>query len=568
MTANPHHLYLLCDSHPQQHASHVTLAIHKLLSRMTASKDHTDLELHLVTYGISSDSVTQLSMVLAALVHDVGHSGITNAQLVAEEAPVALKYKEQSVAEQNSISVAWALLMHSRYKALRTHLYKTNVERKRFRQVLINAVMATDIADRDLIVARARRWKRAFPDEDEEGDLAAGGRQGAAYTRDERNRRATVVIETLMQVADVAHTMQHWNIYRRWNENLFQEMYAAYMHGRAAFDPTVIWFKGELAFLDHFVVPLARKVEESGVFGPSGDQYVKYALSNRNDWEQKGHEELKGMIEDARLIEPDVTVDLSRMDSDMESFAPSRAPGRGGTHLVPTTAATDEPSVYSGGSSTELGLGESSYLALTSQSFEPNESSNFALASQAFETTDVDSDMDSTTPVPEQRRLPLVPSLLAPSSPPKSPTKSGRTSSQRTDSSPSSQSPTKPNRSPSPSAASLSSPPSGVVDGSAQPRRPPSPALPSPPPGPPSELAAKAPKPRTRQNGAAAAPPPATTATTTTTVSSAGSSSATTAEASNRGTGLTAVGVATLAPEVAVGDGVDDQTFETHRVSL
>jgi len=42
----------------------------------------------------------------------------------------------------------------------------------------------------------------------------------------------------LIQASDVSHTMQHWHSYRKWNERLFQEMYAAFKAGRAEKDPS------------------------------------------------------------------------------------------------------------------------------------------------------------------------------------------------------------------------------------------------------------------------------------------------------------------------------------------
>jgi hypothetical protein len=39
------------------------------------------------------------------------------------------------------------------------------------------------------------------------------------------NRKATIVVEHLIQTSDVAHTMQHWHVFVKWNERLFQEMY-------------------------------------------------------------------------------------------------------------------------------------------------------------------------------------------------------------------------------------------------------------------------------------------------------------------------------------------------------
>jgi hypothetical protein len=45
----------------------------KLIQRMTNVNKYTDLELHLLTFGISSDPLTQFAMVLAALIHDGTH---------------------------------------------------------------------------------------------------------------------------------------------------------------------------------------------------------------------------------------------------------------------------------------------------------------------------------------------------------------------------------------------------------------------------------------------------------------------------------------------------------------
>lgn len=53
--------------------------------------------------GITSDPLTQLAVVFSALIHDVDHTGVPNAQLVKEGAEIASIYKNKSVAEQNSI---------------------------------------------------------------------------------------------------------------------------------------------------------------------------------------------------------------------------------------------------------------------------------------------------------------------------------------------------------------------------------------------------------------------------------------------------------------------------------
>merc|ERR1712232_465027 len=114
------------------------------------------------------------------------------------------------------------------------------------------------------------------------------------------NRKATIVIEHIIQASDVAHTMQHWHIYVKWNERLYAEMYKAYVEGRADTDPTDNWYKGEIGFFDYYVIPLAEKLSECGVFGVSSDEYLNYATMNRTEWEKKGRDVVAGYVKKYR----------------------------------------------------------------------------------------------------------------------------------------------------------------------------------------------------------------------------------------------------------------------------
>ena len=208
--ANPFHSF--------EHASHVTMSVVKLLSRIVAPDINYDDEdaasrLHEYTFGITSDPMTQFAVVLSALIHDLDHPGVSNGQLVKESDRMARKYDNKSVAEQNSVDMAWRLLMDEDFKHLRGAIYHTETEFKRFRKLVVNTVLATDIMDKDLGAARKERWEKAFSEDVKEDDSTA------------INRKATIVLEHLIQASDVAHTMQHWHIYRKWNSRLFAEMY-------------------------------------------------------------------------------------------------------------------------------------------------------------------------------------------------------------------------------------------------------------------------------------------------------------------------------------------------------
>jgi 3'5'-cyclic nucleotide phosphodiesterase len=254
------------------------MGVVKLLSRIVAPDieeiGNKTLEDH--TYGINADPLTRFAVVFSALIHDVDHPGVSNMQLVKEGTRLSALYHNQSVAEQNSVDIAWHLLMDSKYENLRYTIYTTEAEFRRFRSLIVNAVMATDIMDKDLKKLRNDRWEVAF-------DV-----QKDQVSREAANRKATIVIEHLIQASDVAHTMQHWHVYRKWNERLFQEMYKAYETGRLESDPSATWYEGEMGFFDFYIIPLAKKLKDCGVFGVSSDEYLSYAIQNRKEWEQRG----------------------------------------------------------------------------------------------------------------------------------------------------------------------------------------------------------------------------------------------------------------------------------------
>jgi len=311
--------------HNLEHASHVTMSASKLMNRIVTpegidfyqndeDEDEDDDEeedealkeyalklaenVHYSTFGISSDPLAQFAIIFSALVHDVDHTGLSNAQLVQKKTDIAIKYDGVSVAEQNSVALAWNLLMEPSFSDLRQTMFTTPRECSRFRRLVVNTVMATDIIDKELKSLRNNRWKKAFheignlqdhDDSSEESDTIL-------------NRKATIVIEHIIQASDVAHTMQHWQVFTRWNEKLFMERYRAFLNGMEAEDPSLKWYESEMGFFDFYIIPLAYKLKECGVFGVSCDEYLGFALENRLEWEVKGVQIVKDMLNRAKSI--------------------------------------------------------------------------------------------------------------------------------------------------------------------------------------------------------------------------------------------------------------------------
>jgi hypothetical protein len=151
------------------------------------------------------------------LIHDVDHRGVPNVVLAKEDENLATLYKGKAIAEQNSVDLGWNVLMSSEFDELRACIYTTPLELRRFRQLVVNTVMATDIFDQDLARLRLERWQVAFEDAQAENPKCL----------EDVNRKATIVVEHLIQASDVAHTMQYWQVFMKWNTRLLEEMYNA-----------------------------------------------------------------------------------------------------------------------------------------------------------------------------------------------------------------------------------------------------------------------------------------------------------------------------------------------------
>jgi class 3 adenylate cyclase len=300
--ANPFHNF--------EHASHVTASARKLLTRIVKAGDRKLLTTRIVktgdrledsgvnlsdlaghSYGITSDPITQFAVVFSAVIHDAGHPGVPNAVLLQENTRNAQIYKK-SIAEQYSVDLVWSLLMKPEYGDLRACIYSTDEELRRFRQLVVNIVMATDIVDKDLQALRKARWETAFAtttvDSTPELDV---------------NRKATIVLEHIIQASDVSHTMQHWHVYVKWNEKFFIEQYSMYKAGRVETDPSIGWYQGEIGFFDFYIIPLAKKLQSCGCFGVSSHEYLNYAMANREEWAREGESIVQEYLARFELLE-------------------------------------------------------------------------------------------------------------------------------------------------------------------------------------------------------------------------------------------------------------------------
>eukprot|EP00934_Nitzschia_sp_Nitz4_P008570 Nitzschia sp. Nitz4//scaffold144_size56818//16930//18867//NITZ4_006531-RA/size56818-processed-gene-0.65-mRNA-1//1//CDS//3329536498//8560//frame0 len=122
--------------------------------------------------------------------------------------------------------------------------------------------------------------------------------------------RESVVMETIMKAADVAHNLQSWEQMAKWSNRLFLELKRAYVQGRGD-DPQGGWFSNQIGFLEAYLLPLARKLDDTGVFGDDdkGAIFATLVEENKERWMREGVSLTANIIREGHLQFPEADSD-------------------------------------------------------------------------------------------------------------------------------------------------------------------------------------------------------------------------------------------------------------------
>ena len=115
--------------------------------------------------------------------------------------------------------------------------------------------------------------------------------------------KATVVMETLITAADVAHNLQGWEHMAKWSTRLYMELRKAFAEQRGS-DPHMRWFENQIGFLESYLLPLARRLEDTGVFGDNGTLFPQIVEDNRDRWLTEGYDVSQATIEEGNQKYP------------------------------------------------------------------------------------------------------------------------------------------------------------------------------------------------------------------------------------------------------------------------
>ncbi|XP_078271099.1 cGMP-inhibited 3',5'-cyclic phosphodiesterase 3B isoform X1 [Rhinoraja longicauda] len=198
-----------------------------------------------------------MALYVAAAMHDYDHPGRTNAFLVATNAPQAVLYNDRSVLENHHSAAAWNLFMsHSEFNFLAN---LDHVEFKRFRFLVIEAILATDLKKHFDFLAEFNSKQ-----------INEVNNPGIDWTNE--NDRL-LVCQVCIKLADINGPAKRRELHLQWTEGIVNEFYEQGDEEASLglpISPFMDRSSPQLArlqesFITHIVGPLCNSYEAAGL---------------------------------------------------------------------------------------------------------------------------------------------------------------------------------------------------------------------------------------------------------------------------------------------------------------
>ncbi|KAJ8002609.1 hypothetical protein DPEC_G00160670 [Dallia pectoralis] len=248
------------------------------------------------TSGVSEDGYGCLSGLIPALelmalyvasaMHDYDHPGRTNAFLVATSAPQAVLYNDRSVLENHHAASAWNLFMSRPEYNFLVNL--DHVEFKRFRFLVIEAILATDLKKHFDFLAEFN------------AKVSDDVTRGIDWTNE--NDRL-LVCQMCIKLADINGPLKHKDLHLQWTKGIVDEFYeqgddessqglpiSPFMDRSA---PQLA--KLQESFITHIVGPLCNSYDSAALMP---GRWVDPGPDEEEEEEEEPEEEEEDMAED------------------------------------------------------------------------------------------------------------------------------------------------------------------------------------------------------------------------------------------------------------------------------
>ena len=153
-------------------------------------------------FGAHFNQLETSCLILAALVHDVGHPGFNNAFLIATKSTEALLYNDQSVLENLHTAYFFKILQKPSSNILQNLDEK---DYKYFRKLSIALILDTDLTKHFVILTKFK------------------GIADHPNPNEEENRFLSMSIA--LKCADVGHGAKELTLHKKWSRRIIEEFY-------------------------------------------------------------------------------------------------------------------------------------------------------------------------------------------------------------------------------------------------------------------------------------------------------------------------------------------------------
>eukprot|EP00927_Polykrikos_kofoidii_P049553 TRINITY_DN43600_c0_g1_i1.p1 TRINITY_DN43600_c0_g1~~TRINITY_DN43600_c0_g1_i1.p1 ORF type:complete len:899 (-),score=151.23 TRINITY_DN43600_c0_g1_i1:65-2761(-) len=173
-----------------------------------------------------------LAGLLAAVVHDFEHEGVTNEFLVKTSNHKALTYNDKSPNENHHVSAAFAVMGRPECNILEV---LSATELRQVRQIVIDMVLATDMASNNAIVksfveivekSNTERNANVGVEASGAGVQGSGSPTRGVAFAPATAPEAVMALQMALKCADLGHLTLQWSSHVRWVHRLEAELFA------------------------------------------------------------------------------------------------------------------------------------------------------------------------------------------------------------------------------------------------------------------------------------------------------------------------------------------------------
>ena len=222
-----------------------------------------------------------LSIIIAALGHDLGHPGLTNMFHMNDFTDIAITYNDISILENFHASLLFKTL-----RKTENNIFEklSNIDYKIIRKRMISEILATDMANHGKVVSVIKSKIYLNEDNEYKLNLLSGNEQ----TKIEEQQN---LLDFMLHLADLAHNTKLFNISLKWVELLSEEFWrqgdlekeknlpVSFLCDREKVNIP----QSQKGFITGFIIPTFESLVE--IF-PSLKFTIDNAKNNLNEWQK------------------------------------------------------------------------------------------------------------------------------------------------------------------------------------------------------------------------------------------------------------------------------------------